>query len=52
MKVYIVVEGVYDRFVDVKKTEADANKLISELVEDNASVGVTEAKYRFIEKEL
>lgn len=52
MKVYVVVNGLHDRFVDVKKTDKEANKLINELIADNASVGVKEVKYRVIEKEL
>lgn len=52
MKIYVVVNGLHDRFVDVKKTEKEANKLITELIEDNASVGVIGVKYRVIEKEV
>lgn len=51
IKIYIIVHSDSYRFVDVKKTKQEANKLVRELKELNTSVGVP-AEYEVIEKEL
>ena len=51
MKVYIIVTKNFS-YVDVKDTKAKADKLVKELLEELASVGVTEEEYRVIEKVL
>ena len=51
MKVYVIVTKNFN-YVDVKETKAKADKLVKELLEELASVGVTEEEYRVIEKVL
>lgn len=51
MKVYVIVTKNF-KYVDVKDTKAKAVKLVKELLEALASVGVTEEEYTIIEKIL
>ncbi len=51
MKLYIIVTKNFS-YVDVKDTKFKADKLVKELLEALASVGVTEEEYRVLEKVL
>ena len=51
IKIYVIVTKNFS-YVDVQDTKSKADKLVKELLEALASVGVTEEEYRVIEKVL
>lgn len=52
MKVYVIVEGVPGRYVTVKNTKIEAEKLIDELIVNDKEFLNVNPEYRILEQEI
>lgn len=52
LKIFIIIEGILNRFIDVKKTKIEAENLIKELQTNNLDMFGKKLQYRIFEKEI